>query len=256
MEIYAIPRSGAGLAAAQIRRLFQSGREDEAFRHMPPRSAGVFARAVCAATEAPLDLRDAQRSDSQSTPFHSKRFGFVPPEALFGVFITRAVTLEPAAAGELCAASEGIENRMLAAAEKAEDYHDLVRRIKSKRYTETRVRRLVLHAALNLTKQDVGEALNEPPSARVLAFGERGAELLREVRRLRKAASEGVKDDGAVQVPVLPVLYVNTNREKESLAACAATLALNLRADRTYHALAGGSLAGFLRNQKPYIHKD
>lgn len=79
--------------------------------------------------------------------------------------------------------SEGLWRKAMAAARQAASFETLCASIKSKRYPMTRIHRLLLCAYLGVT----GEDLRRPiPYARILAFGDRGQALL---RQLRKTAS-------------------------------------------------------------------
>ena len=76
--------------------------------------------------------------------------------------------------------SEGIENRIKNASWHSTSLDELFNKIKTKRYTNSRLRRLVLHALLNITEQDCAIP---PQYIRVLGFNERGKEILREMRK-------------------------------------------------------------------------
>ncbi|MFV0401559.1 MAG: nucleotidyltransferase family protein [Oscillospiraceae bacterium] len=77
--------------------------------------------------------------------------------------------------------SEGIEDRLYAAIRQAVTLEDVYDGVKTKRYTHSRVRRLVLSAFLGLTESDVTAP---PPYIRVLGFNRRGRELLSEMKAL------------------------------------------------------------------------
>ena len=88
------------------------------------------------------------------------------------------------ALGQIFSATEGIENRMKKAGVYAESYEDLLFRIKSKRYTRTRLQRLLTHALLALSKEEMGRFLGEPCLyARPLAFNSRGKGMLRRLKK-------------------------------------------------------------------------
>lgn len=76
--------------------------------------------------------------------------------------------------------SEGIENRIKAAAESAVTLEELYSLAKTKRYTHARIRRIVLSTFLGLTAE---MAAKQTPYIRVLGFNQRGAELLREIKK-------------------------------------------------------------------------
>ena len=87
------------------------------------------------------------------------------------------MTLEQMAA--LPAVSEGLENRLYEAAREATSYADLIARIKTKRYPQTRVQRLLWNAYLGVTTED---AAGLPPYIRVLGVSEKGLDIVRAAR--------------------------------------------------------------------------
>lgn len=74
---------------------------------------------------------------------------------------------------------QGLENRIYKAARTATTLDELLRGIKSKRYTLARLRRIVLCCLLGITKNDL-QIL--PPYARIIGVNERGFELLKTTR--------------------------------------------------------------------------
>ncbi|MDR2771637.1 MAG: nucleotidyltransferase family protein, partial [Clostridiales Family XIII bacterium] len=85
---------------------------------------------------------------------------------------------------EIVSASEGLENRLLRALDGAFDMPSLIAAIKTKRYTETRVRRFLLHTLFGITRERFA-ALDAtwPGYLRVLALSERGGDILRLVKK-------------------------------------------------------------------------
>ena len=73
--------------------------------------------------------------------------------------------------------SEGLENKLFSAIRVATDLKDLYNRVKVKRYTLARIRRLALSAFIGL---DSTFFMKPPPYIRVLGFNERGMALLKE----------------------------------------------------------------------------
>ncbi|MBQ3151693.1 MAG: nucleotidyltransferase [Clostridia bacterium] len=74
--------------------------------------------------------------------------------------------------------SEGIENRIIDAAKRCSTLQELYDAVKTKRYTHSRVRRIVMSVLL-----DVNYRLDYVPYARVLAFNSVGAEVLRKAKK-------------------------------------------------------------------------
>lgn len=79
--------------------------------------------------------------------------------------------------------SEGIENRLRNASLNSTTLEILFNKIKTKRYPNSRLRRLVIRALLNITESDCSVA---PQYIRVLGFNERGKDILREMRTTAK----------------------------------------------------------------------
>ncbi len=76
--------------------------------------------------------------------------------------------------------SEGMENRLYSAAQKATSIGEFLELVKTKRYTLSRIRRICLYVLLGITKEDVEKCL---PYIRVIGFGEKGKEILRFARK-------------------------------------------------------------------------
>ena len=74
---------------------------------------------------------------------------------------------------------EGLENRLLAAASRSSSLTGFLAQVKSKRYPQSRLQRLMLYLLLNLSKTAIASFDKTGPLyARVLAFNETGSSLL------------------------------------------------------------------------------
>ena len=76
--------------------------------------------------------------------------------------------------------SEGLEYALKKAASVSNTLDDLIENIKSKRYTLTRIRRILLYSLLKLTKKDMEISKKVNPYIRVLGFNSKGKYLLSE----------------------------------------------------------------------------
>lgn len=76
--------------------------------------------------------------------------------------------------------TEGLENRLYAAAQTAESTADFLEAVKTKRYPHARLRRIVWYAMLGIRAEDYARPL---PYLRILGFGPGGRELLRTAKR-------------------------------------------------------------------------
>lgn len=79
---------------------------------------------------------------------------------------------------ELPDVTEGLENSIKNAANFCNNIHDFINIVKTKRYTQTRIQRILIFALLGITKKDVQVAKKVVPYARVLGFNQKGKLLL------------------------------------------------------------------------------
>ena len=143
--------AGEGFASASlIRSMILGGRFAEAMAFVPSCAAEIYAGAPCA------DI-----SRLSSAILHSLR-------------VKTANEI-----GSFAGMSEGIENRIHAAAKTAGSFSELCAAVKTKRYPMSRVRRSVLYAALEITLE---ELYTPPQYIRVLGLNEKGQELLKKAK--------------------------------------------------------------------------
>lgn len=74
--------------------------------------------------------------------------------------------------------SEGLENAIKNAADSCNNLADLTNIIKSKRYTQTRIQRILLYALLGITKKEMQNSKKMVPYVRVLGTTEKGKQLI------------------------------------------------------------------------------
>lgn len=118
------------------------------------------------------------------------------------VYILRKMSIEEIA--NLPDVTEGLENTIKTAANTYNNLNDIISLIKSKRYTYSRISRILLYALLNITKKDMAISTKEAPYIRVLGFNKEGEFLLSEI---------------ANQNPKLPIItsvkkFTETNNNK------------------------------------------
>ena len=79
---------------------------------------------------------------------------------------------------ELPDVTEGLENTIKNAANFCNNIKDFINMVKTKRYTQTRIQRILIFALLGITKKDVQSAKKVNPYARILGFNDKGKMLL------------------------------------------------------------------------------
>ena len=155
----ALPRRGAAhdareecegsLSASALRQRLRRGEDIAAY--IPPEALRVFAR------EPPSD-----------------------PDRLEIALLSRLRMLSPAHFAALPDAGEGLENRLWRAAGQGAGWEEIISAAATKRYPQSRLRRMLWGAALGLRREDTAGTL--PPYLRVLGANAAGRELLAEMR--------------------------------------------------------------------------
>ncbi|MBW7573539.1 tRNA(Met) cytidine acetate ligase [Caproiciproducens faecalis] len=141
---------GGVASASQIRKLMRAG---EDFSELMPPSSEETAEREIKAGNAPADIALIERA-----------------------VLAKLRTLSPDRFAALPDISEGLENRVYAAARRAVNLEEMYSLIKSKRYTHARIRRIILSAFLGL---ESSMSRGTPPYLRILGFNQRGTEILR-----------------------------------------------------------------------------
>lgn len=93
--------------------------------------------------------------------------------------------------------SEGLWRKLMHAARSQATLEDILTAVKSKRYTRTRLDRMVMCAFLGISLQNLME---KPPYVRVLAFNDRGREILKLARQTGLFPNTGEQMDHPYQL--------------------------------------------------------
>lgn len=151
------PEDGGDLVSASyLRGLLRSGDFEEAARRMPEGCRGVLRNAV-AEGRALLD-----------------------DERLECAVLSQLLRLEPDDLAALPGAAEGLEHRLYAAIRSSRTLEEIAAAAKTKRYALSRIRRMMYCSWLGITAADTGIPA---PYIRVLAFNDKGREVLRLARK-------------------------------------------------------------------------
>lgn len=77
---------------------------------------------------------------------------------------------------------EGLENRLVSAAQTSATFLDFMTKVKTKRYTWTRLQRLLTYLLMNITNNDIPKEL-KPTYIRVLGFSQKGREYMQSLKK-------------------------------------------------------------------------
>lgn len=195
-------RSMGFAGASVIRKLASEGKLSEAQRYMPQNAAA------------------AMRKESSGVSVYENIFQLVRAE------IVKRSSSE--LSGIYCM-GEGIENRFKKEIMTAQGYQELVSAMVSRRYTEAAVRRLMIYIMLGVRKTHEKHAA---VYGRVLAAGEKGRSLLRELKRSELAS-----------VPII----TNINKETQYSDHVRETLECDILASDMYN---------IINNRPMYLYSD
>lgn len=108
---------------------------------------------------------------------------------------------------ELPDVNEGLENAIKNAADSCNSIVEFLNIIKSKRYTNTRLQRILLYSLLGITKKDINLSKNVTPYIRVLGFNNNGKYLISEI----------AKANPELEIITSVKKYIDTSSNKTSL---------------------------------------
>ena len=153
----------------------------------------------------------------------------------YAVLSTDAEIIEDCPSG-----GEGLANLMKSSLGEANSWTSFIKKIKSKRYTYTRLSRLCMQLLLGITRSKYD--ISEPEYIRVLGTNEKGRKLLAEMR-----------DDGSADLPVI----INVNKSMGDLSEKAQKLLeLDMHATDIYNLMTGADIReGSEHRHAPVIMK-
>ena len=97
------------------------------------------------------------------------------------IYTLRKMSIEEIA--NLQDVSEGLEFSLKKAANSCNSVAELIHLVNSKRYTQTRIQRILLYALLDITKKDIQISKKITPYIRVLGFNSKGRFLISEISK-------------------------------------------------------------------------
>lgn len=98
------------------------------------------------------------------------------------IYTLRKMTIEEIK--DLPDVTEGLESSIKNAADSCNTLEELINIIKSKRFTQTRIQRILLYALLGINKKQMSTARKIDPYVRVLGFNNKGKELISQIAKV------------------------------------------------------------------------
>lgn len=143
-------------SAAAIRKALAEDRSTEAMTQLPENTHDLYNKALSLGT-APVFWEE------------------LAPALHYKLRISSAEELR-----EIAEVTEGLENRILHSIDTCYEIRDIIDFIKTKRYTRTKIQRILLHILLDIKEKEVSYFLNLPkmPYIRVLGFQKERSDIL------------------------------------------------------------------------------
>lgn len=107
------------------------------------------------------------------------------------LFVLRSLT--PRMIAEVPDIAQGVENRIAQMGKAANSIEEFLRMVDTKRYTQAKFRRALLNMYIGVKKNDL---LIPPAFGRILAFNEKGTEIIKAAAANAEAANERIKAAG------------------------------------------------------------
>ena len=147
---------------------------------------------------------------------------------MFLLISSRIITEKPEDLEKIFSAGEGLGSKLKKAMRDSSDLDELLMAIKSKRYTMTRIKRLLVHTLFNLSAIDFNDIESRNLNyARVLAFNDKGAALL------KKAKAAG---------PLIPVI-TNIKKQVKETDDIMKILKYDIAASDVYNLISGRDIS-------------
>ena len=103
------------------------------------------------------------------------------PECFEKIMIYKLRTMDANSLNNLADVAEGLDNLMVKYAKETNNLEELINNIKSKRYTQTRIQRILLYVLFEITKEDMKLSKEIMPYVRVLGMDSEGEKILKDI---------------------------------------------------------------------------
>ncbi|MEI8215544.1 MAG: nucleotidyltransferase [Eubacteriales bacterium] len=154
--------------------------------------------------------------------------GSVTFEEFYEMIVYKIMSLDLVEIGNVFSVTEGLENRIKESFAHGKDIEELIAYIKSKRFTKTRIQRILIHTLLGLTRDKMEQFMKEEALyARVLGANKKGQEILKFIKKQECAS-----------IPII----TNINKEAKHLNNIKGLLDFDIMASNIFNLGAGVDL--------------
>lgn len=207
-------------------------------------SASAIRNAICSGDFNPNIINDFIPAEAFKVLINNisttNKSAFNWDELYYNIVVSKILTTNSSNLKEIFSVAEGLENKLKETIRSSNTLSELKDSVKSKRYTATRISRLLTHICIGLTKSDFYDILNNQEYyAHILGFNQKGAKLLKMIKK-----------SGEATIPCI----TNLNKESDNLKTCQKLLTYDMLASDFYNLLFGRNL--YMHSdqlRKPYI---
>lgn len=122
------------------------------------------------------------RAELQQNNAHNEMYPFeLSPlffERFFDVIKYKIISMSAEEIAKICGVSEGLEHKIKKEVLYANNIDELIKSIKSKRYTYSRISRILCCILLNITKSKLRAVINETPKVKLLGINKEKTQIL------------------------------------------------------------------------------
>ena len=166
------------------------------------------------------------------------RGGFTSSDLLTPLIIQKVLQTSAEELNSIFGAGEGLGNIMKNRVRYWKTYEDIIADLKSKRYTRTRIERVLVHTLLGIKREDM---LCASKYIRVLAFDEKGSKYLKQIKKSEECP--------------LPII-TNINKDWGAFPEAHTTLEKDILAADIYNLACGRDLYAYSEYvKKPFTFK-
>lgn len=161
----------ASFSLLPVKRVGDGYKEESILSAYP--SASALRKAAFSPDKKTLKLLKTLLPEEELSDLLSAKQTSFEELAVYSLFLRTPSELK-----KILGCTEGLENRLLALLKDTRDYHSLLEKMTSKRYTASRLKRILLSSFLSFSASDVFDALEGDLYYKVLAVKKEGAEEL------------------------------------------------------------------------------
>ncbi|WAA13701.1 nucleotidyltransferase [Fervidibacillus halotolerans] len=145
-------------------------------------SATSIRQALFSQTSFPIEAHVPKTTWNELIRFKKEYGTFAHWERYWSFLQYRLLHIRPKDLKNIYEVEEGIEHRLIGMAKEASHFQAFMEKLKTKRYTWTRLQRIITHILTNTTKEEMERRSEKVDYIRILGLNERGRKYLRKYK--------------------------------------------------------------------------